>query len=287
MNRATKAERGARPTLKLKVMSFNLRTYTANDAGNEWVNRAPLAGETILEHAPSFVGIQEGYLLMLEDLQGYLTDYGWIGEGRCGGTEDEYCAIFYRKEDFEIIEQGQFWLSETPEVSGSIGWDSDYPRICTWGRFIHAASGTQIRVYNTHLDHIGETARMEGTKLIASVMLRHDSDYPGSVGILMGDMNGGPSDTPLRYLRGEITEAGDRPDLQDAYTALAGEPGRTFHDFKGGGEGEPIDYIFVVPPLVVLQTLIDRRDFTGKYPSDHYPIVAELAMGESRIGIWS
>ncbi|MDO3411958.1 endonuclease/exonuclease/phosphatase family protein [Saccharibacillus sp. CPCC 101409] len=262
----------------LKIMTFNLRTHTANDAGNEWLHRASQAAETIAAHAPSFAGVQEGYLIMLEELERELPGYDRIGEGRLGGIQDEHCAIFYRKNEFEPLEQGQFWLSETPESVGSLGWDSDYPRICTWGRFRHLASGSEIRVYNTHLDHIGETARIEGAKLVAAAMLRHKEQRPGSFGILMGDMNGGPSDAPLRYLRGELAEAGLAPGLVDAYTALPGEVGRTFHDFLGGLEGEPIDYIFAEAPLEVSRTVVDRRDFSGKYPSDHYPVIAELVL---------
>ncbi|NGZ74372.1 endonuclease/exonuclease/phosphatase family protein [Saccharibacillus alkalitolerans] len=262
----------------LKVMTFNLRTYTAYDAGNEWTQRAPWAAETIAAHAPSIAGVQEAYLLMLEDLQRELPDYAWIGQGRRGGSEDEHCAIFYRKNEFEVVGQGQFWLSETPDAAASLGWDSDYPRICTWGRFRSLESGEELRVYNTHLDHIGERARIEGVKLAAAVMLKHDAEHPDSAAVLMGDMNGGPSDAPLRFLRGELAEEGPVPALQDAYDKLQGESGRTFHDFEGGLEGEPIDYIFAAAPLRVLRSGIDRRDFGGQYPSDHYPLIAELEL---------
>ncbi|MEJ8305416.1 endonuclease/exonuclease/phosphatase family protein [Saccharibacillus sacchari] len=264
----------------LTVMTFNLRTYTAYDAGNEWDQRAPWAAETIRSHRPSIVGVQEAYKLMLDDLQKELPDYRWIGEGRRGADEDEHCAIFYRHAEYEALEHGQFWLSETPETVGSLGWDSDYPRICTWGRFRRGSNGQVVRVYNTHFDHIGEAARIEGAKLVASVMLEHANVYPGDTAVLMGDMNGGPSDEPLRYLRGERPEVGEVPVLRDAYSALRGEIGRTFHDFAGGSEGEPIDYIFAEAPLNVRWSKLDRRDFGGKYPSDHYPLIAELERPE-------
>ena len=269
-------EQAGMDTLKLKVMTFNLRTHTANDEGNEWVQRAPWAVETVAAHAPSIFGVQEAYLLMLEDLQQGLPDYRRIGQGRRGENEDEHCAIFYRSDEFEVLEQGQFWLSETPDVIGSLGWDSDYPRICTWGRFRHQSSGEIVRVYNTHFDHIGEAARIEGAKLVGTVMLQHATTYPEDSAVLMGDMNGEPSDQPLRYLRGELPEEGAVPVLEDAYQQLKGETGRTFHDFAGGLEGEPIDYIFAEAPLTVRWSEIDRRRFGGKYPSDHYPLIAEV-----------
>ncbi|CAM3640597.1 MULTISPECIES: endonuclease/exonuclease/phosphatase family protein [Saccharibacillus] len=263
------------------VMTFNLRTHTANDAGNEWTQRAPWAARTIADLAPAVVGVQEAYPLMLDDLQRELPEYDRIGMGRRGEADDEACAIFYRRYLFELLGQGQFWLSETPETVGSLGWDSDYPRICTWGRFRFRASGQEVRVYNTHFDHIGEAARIEGAKLVASVMRSHEAEFPGGASILMGDMNGFPSDAPLRYLRGELPAEGPVPALQDAYAKLEGEIGRTFHDFLGGLEGEPIDYIFATAPLEVRRSFIERREFAGKYPSDHYPLVAELVYAGS------
>ncbi|MCQ4085700.1 endonuclease/exonuclease/phosphatase family protein [Saccharibacillus sp. JS10] len=277
MNSSTESQGVA----SLNIMTFNLRTHTANDLGNEWVQRAPWAVKTIADHAPSIVGVQEAYVLMLNDLQQGLTDYRWIGEGRQGGDQDEHCAIFYRHAEFEVLDHGQFWLSGTPHTIGSLGWDSDYPRICTWGRFRHIASGRTLSVYNTHFDHIGAAARIEGAKLVAAYMAEQSKTYPQDAAILMGDMNGVPSDLPLRYLRGEAPEQGEVPALQDAYTVLEHNLGRTFHDFQGGVEGEPIDYIFAGQHCQLKSAVIDRREFDGKYPSDHYPLIATIQLLEN------
>ncbi|WP_322922750.1 endonuclease/exonuclease/phosphatase family protein [Paenibacillus campi] len=266
----------------VKVMTFNLRTYTAYDAGNEWANRALWAAQTIMDQSPTLIGVQEAYRVMLDDLQPQLPRYDWIGEGRRGGSEDEHCAIFYRNDELELLEQGQFWLSETPTVAGSLGWDSDFPRICTWGRFRHRQSEAIMRVYNVHFDHIGEQARLEGAKLVVTMMKQHAAADPNSAGIIMGDMNGQPSEPPLQYLHGQLPHLGELPALYDVYNSLQGEYGRTFHDFAGGVTGEPIDYIFVEPIWHVLSATIERRDFEGKYPSDHYPVIAELALRTER-----
>ncbi|SFI50449.1 Metal-dependent hydrolase, endonuclease/exonuclease/phosphatase family [Paenibacillus sp. UNC496MF] len=257
------------------VMTFNLRNSSANDGDNAWPNRIGAAAATIRAHAPSLFGIQEGFLHMLEELNALLPDYAWIGEGRGGGTEDEHCAIFYRKADFDLLEQGQFWLSETPEQAGSVGWDSSLPRICTWGRFRAAGSPErEIAVYNTHLDHIGEQAREQGMRLVLRSMAREGQDRPA---ILMGDFNAEPGDRVIRFLRGQTDIDGDRSELTDAYAALEASPGRTFHDFRGGTEGEPIDYLFVNAPLTVSAVQVDRGDIDGRYPSDHYPVIARIA----------
>ncbi len=262
----------------LKVMTFNLRTYTAYDKGNEWTQRAPWVAQTILDHAPAIIGVQEAYELMLNDLNPRLPHYDRIGQGRRGSNEDEHCAIFYHQQELELLEQGQFWLSETPTVEGSLGWDSDFPRICTWGRFRHRHTNQIIRVYNVHFDHIGQQARLEGAKLVVTVMKQHAAAERDSLGILMGDMNGTPSEPPLQYLRGQLPNIEELPELQNVYDHLQDEYGRTFHDFAGGVDGEPIDYIFTEPGWMVRYASIERRDFDGKYPSDHYPVIAELLL---------
>jgi endonuclease/exonuclease/phosphatase family metal-dependent hydrolase len=174
---------------------------------------------------------------------------------------------------------GQFWLSETPFEPSSKSWDSDLPRICTWISFIHKASQKQFFVYNTHLDHLGEQARRKGSVLIWDTIRSQRLEF-GLPVIVMGDMNSRPNDWSIRFLRGDMEHLGRQTWLKDAYTALPGIIGLTAHDFKGGEEGEPIDYIFVSPDIEVLVTEVDRRRIQGIYPSDHYPIISQLQLRE-------
>lgn len=215
---------------------------------------------------------------MLQDLERELPEYGYAGTGREGGNEGEHCAIFYLKSQITVQDTGQFWLSEEPEKPGSKSWDSSLPRICTWAQLRWIDTGEQCIVYNTHLDHVGQTARENGMKLIWRRMQAHveDMNLPA---ILTGDFNAYPDNPVVRFLRGELALDAQRAKLKDAYSTLS-QIGRTAHEFKGGTEGQPpIDYIFVTPEVEVLSVEIDRRQVDGGYPSDHYPIIAQVGIG--------
>lgn len=40
-------------------------------------------------------------------------------------------GVFYNSRVLTVVESGDFWLSETPEVSGSSIWNTDLPRMVT------------------------------------------------------------------------------------------------------------------------------------------------------------
>jgi len=258
-------------------MTFNLRYNEPKDGENAWPCRVSRVSHIIQEHDPILFGTQEGYYKMLTELHGGLEAYNWIGMGRFGEHDDEHCAIFYKRDQLEVLEEGHFWLSDTPEVPASKCWDSMFPRMCTWARFRHMYTQKAFIVYNTHLDHRSQEARENGIKVIWDYIRSHKSEHSLPV-IVMGDMNSHPNDPTILYLRGESYEKGPNGWLKDAYTALEGHIGRTAHDFNGGADEAPIDYIFVSPEVELLETIVDRRQIEGGYPSDHYPIIASLRL---------
>ncbi len=258
-------------------MTFNLRYNEPKDGANAWPNRVEHAALVIREQNPLIVGTQEGYYDMLTDLEPKLPGYAWIGQGRFGGRDNEHCAIFYKEAELELLEQGQFWLSETPDEIASKSWGSMFPRVCTWARFRHVGTGKQLMAYNTHLDHYSHDARCRGAKVIWDVIRSHKFEHSLPIALL-GDFNSAPDDVPIRFLRGDMEYEGRSTWLKDAFTALSGPIGLTAHSFKGGTEGEPIDYIFVSPDIEVLETMVVRRSVDGAFPSDHYPVVSRLQL---------
>lgn len=268
--------------MSMTVMTFNLRYPEIKDGPDYWPKRIGRAAAAILDHKPLVVGTQEGYHTMLTELEPFLERYAWIGDGRFGGRENEHNAIFYDREKLELQEHGQFWLSETPDVAASRSWDSMFPRICTWARFSlrdggEGDRGTAFYVYNTHLDHHSQAARDNGVLVIAARM-RAQRLEDGCPAILLGDFNSAPADLPIGMLRGEVAMGKERFELADAYSILNGNPGLTAHSFRGGEDGQPIDYIFASPEFSIRSVRVDRELRGGGYPSDHYPVVAELAL---------
>lgn len=266
--------------MDMTVMTFNLRYPEVKDGTDYWPNRVGRAAAVVKEHRPLVFGTQEGYLEMLTDLEPLLDDYAWVGDGRFGEHENEHCAVFYDSRELELAEHGQFWLSETPDVVASISYGSMFPRVCTWARFVHRLGGAAFYTYNTHLDHHSPEAREQGVRIIWERMCKQ-REQDGIPAILMGDFNGNPADPPIRFLRGETAGKGAAVKLTDAYSSLHGEPGLTAHNFRGGDEGEPIDYIFTTPDFRMVNVRVDRAEREGGYPSDHYPVVAKLRLQQN------
>ena len=262
--------------LELKMMTFNLRVYVPQDGENSWPYRINKVARMITDHSPLVVGTQEGAHFMLKDIDSSLPDYRWTGQGRRGGMKDEFCAIYYRHGELDIVDEGQFWLSETPEEQGSVSWNSNYPRICTWAHFRVKATDQAFIFYNTHLDHISQEARENGIQLIWERISKHYEEKNLPI-ILTGDFNSKPDNLVVQFLRGEKEIASSKAILKDAYSVLEGELGSTYHhEFSGEKTGEPIDYIFTTPNVEIIKTEVDRRMIDGGYPSDHYPVISTL-----------
>lgn len=252
----------------ISIMTFNLRTDVSSDGGNAWPHRKEAAARVITESGADIVGTQEGKPEMVIDLERLLPDYLWVGEGRQGGSTDEHCAIFYRRDRFEAVDSGNFGLSERPALLGHMSWDTACPRMCTWVRLRRTDGGGagDLLVFNTHLDHISEEARTKGMSLIIERM--RIAERSAVAAVLTGDFNCTPDSETVGLLQ--------RAGLRSAYEASKGGTavGRTFHGFEGEENGEPIDYIYIMGDASVESVRVDRALYDGRYPSDHYPVTA-------------
>ena len=257
--------------MKLTVMTFNLRVNTPIDGINVWPNRSDRVIEAITEADPDIIGTQEGTLDMLKDLDKGLPEYSRFGRGRLdlGQAEtDEFCAVYYKKDLFQIVEEGQFWLSETPDNPGSLSWDSSLPRICSWALLASKIQPDQhFYAYNTHYDHLGQQAREESSRLLIEHITSSTSkDVPF---LLTGDFNAEPGNLALAMLH---------ESFQSVYSVMNAPPGRTFHGYSGGHDGEPIDFIFASQNIKLLSAYVDTKQRNYGFPSDHYAVIANVKL---------
>jgi endonuclease/exonuclease/phosphatase family metal-dependent hydrolase len=261
---------------EVEVMTFNLRRISRADGKNNWPYRKQHAAEAILSAKAEIVGTQEGLPLMLDQLDALLPGYARVGEGRGGGKKDEHCAIYYAVDRWQPVEQGTFWLSETPEQPGKRGWGAAFPRICTWAVFeAKDESCARLAVYNVHLDHISGHARVKGAALAAARLMGRRS-LTGEPAVLLGDFNSPSNSKAVSQLSAPPYRLAD---AYGAYIGGASAVGATYHAFRGGGVGDkPIDYIFATDDLRIERVVVDRNRYGGKYPSDHYPISAKFAL---------
>ena len=264
----------AAPAPPLRIMSFNIRYDTPNDGANAWPHRRDWVAGLIRYHAPDAVGVQEALATMLRDLDVRLPEFDRVGVGRADGREGgEFSAILYRAERLELLDSGTFWLSPTPEVPGSKGWDTAIERVATWARFRDRRTGCSHLHLNTHFDHIGERARQESARLIR---LRLAPLADGLPVIVTGDLNADPRSVPYRILTRD-TIAGAIAPLRDAFASSAGGhygPTSTWNAFTAIEPGRRIDYVLASPELPVLAHAILPDSWDGRFPSDHLPVIA-------------
>lgn len=257
----------------LRVMSFNIRYDEPRDGVNAWPNRKEKVADVIRFHKADTVGVQEALLSQLKDLETLLPDFAWCGVGRTDGKEaGEYSAIIYRKSRLQLITNGTFWLSETPDRPGSMGWDAAFPRIVTWARFRDRRTKRVFIHFNTHFDHRGDKARTESAKLIIKKLGELAGKLPF---VLTGDLNVREDSAAYKTL----LEGSDSVKIVDAkYASVNRHFGgnSTFSAFKELEPNNKIDYIFVREGMKVLEHGILSDKWDGLWASDHLPVLAEI-----------
>lgn len=253
------------------VASYNLRMDTPNDGENSWQNRKEMVKSQIRFYDFDIFGTQEGFKHMLDGIA-ELPGYVWIGEGRDGGQDGEHSAIFYKKDRFTLLDNNDFWYSETPDRVGK-GWDAKCcNRICSWGKFKDNISGKEFYFFNSHFDHEGVIARKESARLLLTKIKEIAGDYPV---FASGDYNARPDSEPIQVIISDGL-------LKDAYVLSEQPPYGTvgtFHGFRANAEMKSrIDYIFVTPGIRIKKYGTLNEMPNGKFPSDHFPIMvyAEL-----------
>jgi endonuclease/exonuclease/phosphatase family metal-dependent hydrolase len=297
VDRTISGERDAMSSLR--VMTFNVANGidTEDDGVNAWAFRAPLNVRTIRRYTPDLIGFQQCDDGNLETYRSALTEYQYIlGPAADGPDLYDYNSIAYLPERLELLDSGGFYLSETPRVC-SLGWDATYVKALTWARLRCRDDQVEFLHLDTHLEHIGERARVESVRLILRRLpeLRAES----LAVIFTGDFNCNPwapgyrvhvettfTDVCYHLLRAH--------GFADTFLAAGGEDSAasfTFHGFEGARYWAAnhhmagrIDWILTLDGASSVQTkecLIARDAEPPVYPSDHYPVVADLVLENS------
>jgi endonuclease/exonuclease/phosphatase family metal-dependent hydrolase len=259
---------------EIKAMSYNIRLDIASDGDNRWDLRKDKVAGLMNYYEADFIGMQEVLLNQLKYLQEHLIEYNFIGVGRDDGKEaGEFSCIFFKKDEFNVIQQSTFWLSPTPD-SPSKAWDAAYKRVCTYGLFQDKKTKQRFWVFNTHFDHVGKTARLESAKLIIERI--HELNNKNFPVILMGDFNSRPEEPPVEYIIANM-------DNSRAISKMVHGPADTWNAFKFHEKPNGcIDYVFVSKDkkITVSKFITITDSYDLKYPSDHLPVMATIVINK-------
>jgi endonuclease/exonuclease/phosphatase family metal-dependent hydrolase len=220
-------------------------------------------------------GVQEAFQHQLVDLNAVLSGYEFSGVGRDDGKKaGEHSAVFYRADRFHRVRSGSFWLSNSPDESGSIFPGAGYSRIASWVILAdHRAGGNEFVVLDTHWDNVSEAARQHAAKLIRERIKRLAGGRPV---VVMGDLNDSEDSVSVKTLLD--ANSAELP-LYDSFREVypkRGDDEASFHNFGGKTAGSRIDFILHSGDLKATDAGIVHTDFDGRYPSDHFPVTAVL-----------
>lgn len=251
-----------------RVATYNIR-YDAEmdtESGNDWDLRKEPVARLIRQHSFDMVGTQEGDSGQMDDVLELLPEFDMVAHPY-GRNALHSAAILYKRDRFELLDSGVFWLSETPEMP-SVGWDASDYRICNWGKFKEKYSGKEFYFFNTHFYWRKEVAKQESGPLIAKKLKEIAGNAPV---ILTGDLNSTSETSQIIAVKDVVNDA-----YETSRSHRQGVEGTNL----GGGvfQGSPrnrIDYVFVSPQITVYdyKVLSDKYN-DNRYPSDHLPVTS-------------
>lgn len=256
-------------TNQIKMMSYNLRCISPTDFGKKaWFYRADLVIKDIEEQKPGIIGFQEAtkwhYSYLVDCLKGYDSIITYRDEA----FNSEGCPIFYNTELYTLVDKGSFWLSETPEVM-SKSWGAQFNRVCSFVILTDNATNENFVVFNTHLSHVSDEARINGIK----VVLDKIKEFGGYPSVIMGDFNA---------LEGSETYNSVTENFLDAQKiAPVTSDSHTYQNWGNEASFKRIDYFMVSKTGFKINSynvLSGVRD--GVYTSDHCPIILDVELEE-------
>ena len=257
---------------QLRVGTYNIRYDNPKDTGNLWVDRAPIVAALIRFHDFDIFGTQEGLKNQLDDISNALPQYTRYGAGRNDGKDQgEHSAIYFKKDQFSLLNKGDFWLSETPDKP-SLGWDAKCcNRICSWVYLQEKKSGKKFYFFNAHFDHQGVQARKESSKLILQRIQQIAGNEPV---IFTGDLNGAHSSEWYQTVANSGILKDTYREVKNPYANNA-----SFNAFGATkGRMDIIDHIFISRHFSVEKWGILTDTYHGKFPSDHFPVMTVLTI---------
>ena len=251
----------------IRIMSCNVRYLELRDYGKKsWFYRADKLAAHIAKQRPGIIGFQEVTKWQYQYLADAFPGYDSVITYRDDSKRSEGCPVFYNTGLYALVDKGSFWLSETPEVM-SKDWGACCYRVCSYVILTDRATGKDFVVFNTHLDHFSDEARINGIRVVLDKITR----FGNLPSVIMGDFNA--EEDSVTY--SSVTE-----NFMDArYEAPQTTGAGTFHAWGQIEGGSRIDYFMISKTgFRVLRYDVVDAQHNGVYVSDHNPIVMDVML---------
>ena len=248
------------------LMTCNMWTDTNSFGEKKFANRSRSVIAMIRKYRPDIIGVQELTETMVPFLDELNDEYKMVGEPRhshFGGNES--CAILFRKDRFDLVNNETLWLSNTPVVKGSKVLGAQFPRIVTIAHLKDRLNGEAFTFANTHLEFASDIIRRKQVRILLRLLAQR---LFGSFMFLSGDFNCTHDSDVLKPFDEEDFKDGISDDIG---TTLRGKIVSMIARYK------PIDHIFIPKRFKVLHTIKVEDEPDGLAPSDHYPVIIYIS----------
>ena len=254
---------------EVHIMNYNIRCLSPLDLGQKnWFYRADLIIDSIGKESPGIIGFQEVTKWQYDYLCDTLTGFDSVITYRDKAFNSEGCPIFYQTSLYSLIDKGSFWLSETPEVM-SKDWGAAHYRICSYVILKDHTTETEFVVFNTHLDHVSDEARINGI----GVVLDKITEFGGLPAILMGDLNAEESSATYESATDSFIDV--KYATENTMTSC------TYQNWGKALDRNCIDYVMISKTgFTVNSYKVVTETYDGVYTSDHFPLSVSLTINK-------
>ncbi|XP_017767786.1 PREDICTED: nocturnin isoform X2 [Nicrophorus vespilloides] len=270
--------------LSQSLGQFNDNFVKCPDEALEWHNRRFHMIEEIIEYCPDIICLQEvdhfNFLRYVLNTQGYTGMFFPKPDSPCiyidGNNGPDGCAIFYRKDKYELVKKE----SRILEI-----WRVQSNQVAMLMILKVLETGKEICVVTTHLKArkgaLLATLRNEQGRDLLNFLSTHCGDRPV---ILCGDFNAEPTEPIYSTL------LNNKFNLSSAYADCKSSEEPPYTTWKIREEGEvchTIDYVFYTKDKLEVDAVLEfptgdeigpDRVPSNNYPSDHFSLVCDFKL---------
>lgn len=224
------------------------------------------------------IGVQEARPGWVKQFDRQLTGYDHIGVSADGERPSEHTFgtyIYYKKDKYNVVDSGTFWLSKTPDVPSKYGDTVDCNRTCCWVILEDKQTGFRYVHMNSHLDWMDPDANAYQVEMIRrQIRVFEEMGLPV---FATGDYN---ADEGTRSYQLMLQEAsiGDAKYQTEDRNNIGTYPSYGEYDVT---KEKPIDFCFVTKNLMQVNKyrVVDEK-YEDKYVSDHFGLCIEATIPE-------